>query len=638
VREGRENDTQKGGDGRKGVSIAKRETISGQAVVSKILDAKGVCQMKKSSYFKTVFALTLVFALFITASAFAQPWSFGVMADTQWTESRDDGMNPNTVAVEIIKQLNKEFINHNVEFVIQVGDLTDKGTNASTTITKTVGGVTSTYTTTNLQAIDTRAIFAQPLYNAGVGFFPLRGNHEDLQTTASEFVSIFPQTSGGQQNNTPSYVFAISNPDAATQPFPAKTGLPFTLGSNFSSPALPGMSGLSYSFDFGNARFVLLDQFTRTNGDGTGNANNNILDQLSWIETTLAGKPVGGHAFVFGHKNLIGENHTDDLFGANPSTNVAGQQSFFNSLATHGVRYYMSGHDHIHQRSIIKSPNDTPTVQEIICASNSSKFYVPLGNPLLPGTINNDLQWDVPVNGINNGPRETSIVQERNTIGYYIYSVDGPCVTVDYYSARAYPTFSSGEYLISTTPTLNFLRQETFGYCLNGEEFLVAQGQSYTTIQDSFGGTSAQILSGTNGNMATDGSLRLFTNAVDTGWSPKTGHTASDIFALWGMANSLGSDKTDVYTLSMSYDPKKANSGILKTGLFGLATRDEDGNWVNAADMNFGGTKKFVLGPWDPSYKLGTYGVDTSTHTVWAVINYNANFAAAQFRGGRPSF
>jgi hypothetical protein len=209
---------------------------------------------------------------------------------------------------------------------------------------------------------------------------------------------------------------------------------------------------------------------------------------------------------------------------------------------------------------------------------------------------------------------------------------------VDYYSARAYPTLSSGEYLISTTPTLNFLRQETFGYCLNGKEFLVPQGQFYTAVQDSFSGTTARILSGTNGSIATDGSLRPFTNAVDTGWSPKTSQTASDILTLWGMANSLGSDETDVYTLSMSYDPNKANSGILRSGLFGLAARDEDGNWVNAVAMNFGGAKKFVLGPWDPSYKLGTYGVDTSTHTVWAVINYNANFAAAQFRSARSSY
>jgi hypothetical protein len=36
-----------------------------------------------------------------------------------------------------------------------------------------------------------------------------------------------------------------------------------------------------------------------------------------------------------------------------------------------------------------------------------------------------------------------------------------------------------------------------------------------------------------------------------------------------------------------------------------------------------------VTGPWKASYGLGTYGVDPGTKTVWAVLNYNADFAAA---------
>ena len=94
----------------------------------------------------------------------------------------------------------------------------------------------------------------------------------------------------------------------------------------------------------------------------------------------------------------------------------------------------------------------------------------------------------------------------------------------------------------------------------------------------------------------------------------------------------LGSDQTDVYTLSMSYDHHKLFPFQLGQGLLGLATRDQDGDWVNAVDMNFGGTRKFVLGPWKAGYGLGTYGIDLKTHTAWAVINYNADFAVAGFR------
>jgi hypothetical protein len=62
-------------------------------------------------------------------------------------------------------------------------------------------------------------------------------------------------------------------------------------------------------------------------------------------------------------------------------------------------------------------------------------------------------------------------------------------------------------------------------------------------------------------------------------------------------------------------------------GKFCLSTMDNDGKWGNAADMNIGGTKKFVYGPY-AGQALGTYGVDPKTRTVWAVLNYNSNFAA----------
>jgi hypothetical protein len=61
-----------------------------------------------------------------------------------------------------------------------------------------------------------------------------------------------------------------------------------------------------------------------------------------------------------------------------------------------------------------------------------------------------------------------------------------------------------------------------------------------------------------------------------------------------------------------------------------LVTRDETGRWVNAVDMNFGGIGTFVAGPYAPGYGLGAYGFDPSTHTAWAVINYNGDFAVAR--------
>jgi hypothetical protein len=595
-----------------------------------------------------VIGVTLMLLLLASVAASAEPWRFGVMSDTQWIGT-EDGKNPYTVSVDIINQLNQRFITHKVKFVIQVGDLTDKGNKAPYTLTKVVDGVTTTYPGTATQALYTRALVAQPLYNAGIGFFPLRGNHEDLLGTAEDFVHAFPQTQGGQQNMTPSDVFTIPNPDSATQPFPVKTNpFPFYVGAHVGSPPISGLAGLSYAFDFDNVRFVLLDQFTRTDNTGAGNANNNVLDQLPWVEAMLASKPVHGHGFVFSHKNLIGEQHTDTLFGANPAANIQGQQAFFSSLANHGVRYAFGGHDHVHQRSLISSPNATPSVQEIICASDSSKFYIPLGNDLykqtLPNptvTVNNDLNYNTATYGVFNGPRETSVSQELYKAGYYIVTVDGPRVIVDYYSAdNTGASFdpNAGEFLISTTPHLTFTKKETFGYSVNGKEFLVPQGAAYTDVQDSFDGTDARILAGTNQSKAQDGSYRPLTKAVNTGWTHKGQHRwnrggdrelASQILSLWGLAD-LGTDQTDTYVLSMTYDTLRGHMGDLRRGGFGVAVRDGDDQWINAVDANFGGTKRFVLGPWKPHYALGTYGVDLLTRTAWAVINHTGDFAVAE--------
>jgi hypothetical protein len=93
----------------------------------------------------------------------------------------------------------------------------------------------------------------------------------------------------------------------------------------------------------------------------------------------------------------------------------------------------------------------------------------------------------------------------------------------------------------------------------------------------------------------------------------------------------LGEETSDTYALSLSYQPSKGILDRLGRGRFGLATKDADGNWINAVDMIDGVTKRFVLGAWKPSYPLGTYGVDTRTKTAWAVINYDGDFAVARF-------
>jgi hypothetical protein len=90
------------------------------------------------------------------------------------------------------------------------------------------------------------------------------------------------------------------------------------------------------------------------------------------------------------------------------------------------------------------------------------------------------------------------------------------------------------------------------------------------------------------------------------------------------------SEETDVYTLSLTYDHSRAPRFHKGAPGFGIATRGDHGRWINAVDNNFQQTKTFVRSPWDPRYGLGTYGVDPSTRTAWAVLDYNGDFAVAQ--------
>ncbi|MCX5910157.1 MAG: metallophosphoesterase, partial [Deltaproteobacteria bacterium] len=422
-------------------------------------------------------------------------------------------------------------------------------------------------------------------------------------------------------------------------------------GSNFNGPTLAGsypddLKGMSYSFDYGtvgnSVRFVIIDDWATANKrvDAAGYPYGySIAEQQSWIDSRLDQNIRGTeHAFVFSHQPIMAENHQDSPFSGYTNANPDMQNVFFASLQKNGAKYYISGHDHIHQRSIITSPNGAFKVQELICASDSSKFYTPKSLT--------DANW------FGQKRAETSLSQERYTVGYYIFTIDGPSVTVDYYSDdhgnwqsdSSYPEGPSGAGT-QITPTFNFVKKETWGYSLNGHELLVAQGETYTSVGDSFEKTIARILGGTNGSTGKDFNGRPLTKTVNTGWTDVDtwrGHyffrwfkkpefdPASDILTLWGMAD-LGSDRTDVYILSMTYEGKEVPLQVRKGG-FGIATKDDRGNWVNAVDMNIGSrSKKFVVGPWKAEYELGTFGIDLEANTAWTVINYNGDFAVGRF-------
>jgi len=523
------------------------------------------------------------------------PWKFGVMADTQWSNKTTDPANPGSCAINIIGALNQQFIDQDVKFVVQVGDLID--VESWTCPSSYSGDPFGNAGKTGIRTLPYRAWAAQSLYDSGIGFFPVRGNHEASKTAAGELSTLFPQTTGAGSSLFGASIIPSSNPQLA---------------------------GLSYALDFGNVRIVLIDQFVRKDGTGS-DANSAVLDQLTWIDQTLASRPSDSHAFVMAHKNLVGQNHADTLFGSNATNNAAGRNTFISSLQANKVGFCMGGHDHMHHRSIVASPDGTAKTEQIICSSNSYKFYIPQTNP-------NDT-----------GKKESVIAQELFTIGYYIFTVDGPAVTVEFYSSSHGSDY--GDIDLQAAPaSYAFYRRERFGYSINGKQFVIANDGSYTGVQDAYKGTTAKILDGSNANTADDSDYnnREDVKTVKTGWKEMPAGAASAVLKLWGLDNNLdlwnaglsgqlpNSDAdyvTDTYVLSLSYDATLVRPTQLGTG-FCLAAKDANGNWVNAVDLNEGGTKKLVIGRWKSGYVLGTYGVDPSTHTVWAVLNRDGEYVA----------
>lgn len=594
----------------------------------------------------------------------APSWKFGVLSDTQWVLA-DDGKSPESTPASIIQQVDKVFIDQGVKLVVAVGDTVDNSTPAS-------------------QA--TRALYSQDLYNAGIAFYPLRGNHDaELLASGNNFAVLYPQiVNGGFNNLTPNWdnptyiinsLFSTTadagysdSPSVLTAAF--TTGVPpalpagsvFQAGHNFSYPTAnaplsasagvanyPGAStflggiqnypgntpgnGLSYSFDYNNVRFILLDQFTDSSPGGN---TSTIAAQQPWITQQLSDPARPAHVVAFSHKQILGGNHKDNLFGttygndpgdgygvtglstANKNlmnAKLAAEDAFITAMNQNGGKFLVCGHDHHHVNSLVKSPLSPNSIHELICQSDSNKFYTP---------------------GAPYSANEISISEDLWQVGCYIFTVSGPRFTVDYY---AVPTYAAGASL-PVTPVLtgNWEKALTFGYSLNGQEFQVAQKAAYTVVADNtskaianasaygesgYVGTTLAILGGVNNSTLTTRDGRKLTKFVDTGWAPANG-TISDIVTLWGLTD-VSAIQTDTIAVSVSFDTSLYEVSALQDKAVCLGSRDlRTGVWINAVDSNIvGGTKHFVYGPYSAAYGLGYWGIDPVAGTAWAVVNGN---------------
>ncbi|MDO5554445.1 MAG: metallophosphoesterase [Planctomycetia bacterium] len=304
-------------------------------------------------------------------AASQKTWSFGIIPDTQWKPVKEPPFTG--VAIHVIDAINKEFIRQKVDLVLAAGDMVDFA---------------------SPEAFRTRMRHNKSLNDAGIPFYPLRGNHDykdDNDEKELESLRDYQQI----------VLQPLSRVNAC------------------SSPQLANAKGLTYAFTHQGIKFIMLDTFVLKSTDPECEDKWGIADYLPWLQEQLETKDYE-QAIIFAHKNLVGMKHKDNLFSdddENQNSFPEVQNRFYRLLCESHVPVYFSGHDHMYNHSVVTSPDGRSSVHQVICGSASHKFYEPKP-PYLD--------------------RQKTINQELNRIGFVIGHVMADRLIVDYHSTEPF--------------------------------------------------------------------------------------------------------------------------------------------------------------------------------------------------------
>ena len=233
----------------------------------------------------TLLALVLLIVP-IQAQAAPPPQGGSIVRFVVAGDSRgsDNGVNATTLS-EIVQATIKE----GAKFILMPGD-------------QVTGSSTASTFQSQLTAFRNTV---QPLYDAGIGVYPVRGNHDGTNKTVWD---------------------AVFSGD-------------YALPGNGPS----GEKNVTYSFTYGDILVITLDEYT-----SSGRVNQ------AWLDTQLAAN-TRSHIFVFGHLPAFSVYHSDTLASHSNDRNA-----FWNSLAAAGVRIYFAGHDHFFNHARLDDGDTNP--------------------------------------------------------------------------------------------------------------------------------------------------------------------------------------------------------------------------------------------------------------------------------------
>ncbi|MCF7956623.1 MAG: metallophosphoesterase [Phycisphaerae bacterium] len=253
----------------------------------------------------------ILFAAFASINQFvfaSDKWRFAVISDTQGNGSIAG--NSQYVNIPILSEIVAAIINEDIDFILVCGDL--------------VSGYPPSLNNLETQLTIWRNT-VQPLYDAGIGVYPVRGNHDTyMPNNKASWDSVF----SGQ----------------------------YALPGNGPS----GQQNVTYSFINNNAMIVGLGFYT---------SGRHILNQQAWLDQQFASND-HPHIFVYGHPPAFEMYHVDSLAEINQSQFVL----FWDSMVDAGVRSYFCGHDHFLNHARIDDGDGNPDndIHQIEISSSGS--------------------------------------------------------------------------------------------------------------------------------------------------------------------------------------------------------------------------------------------------------------------------
>ena len=251
-----------------------------------------------------------LFIIFLLQIAWAEePWKIAIIGDTHDAPPRMEGSEG--VAVNFIKTLYGEILKHQVDMVIQVGDMADVQGSAP------------------VKGLAKRKELNKMLEEKGIPFYALRGNHEAIPGRAVQFRELFmPTRKQGAKG-------------LATRK-------------------------LNYGIRHKNASLYFMDiDLTPAQ----------LVDFSAWIKRNRSkANSVPRHCLVFTHRTLQTPMQFRECLWGRYNDSAAEQQNiFYRNLREAGVRFVVTGHLHAHDLYTITSPDRKHRLTSLICAPAGNK-------------------------------------------------------------------------------------------------------------------------------------------------------------------------------------------------------------------------------------------------------------------------